>query len=45
MNMNTETFRDMLNKNDQTWNNVMKQVAGQIDNDDVRNDLLNWLSR
>lgn len=24
--MNTETFRDMLNKNDQTWNNAMQEV-------------------
>lgn len=43
--MNTETFRDMLNKNKQAWNNVMEQVTRQIDNDDVHNDLLNWLSR
>ena len=43
--MNTETFRDMLTKNDQTWNNAMEEVTSQIGNDDVRNDLLNWLSR
>ena len=33
--MNTETFRD----------NVMEQVTSQIGNDDVRNNLLDWLFR
>lgn len=43
--MNTETYRDMLTKNKQAWKNVMEEVARQIDNDDVHNDLLNWLFR